>query len=217
MKSKHLFKEAFKAGYKKALKENTNADSDFIKTKMFDNLLYVLAENLGHTTPQDNPQKNLESIINRLSEDLQLTIQRAFDEAMSYTLEDIAEKFYGADGLGGDDELEEKCYDLFSSAFTESDNDKLEVDVFNQIVKNLRPEWFLESIKLILSQNMIKFLEKIPEIDYLPKPYNLIIDENGKIKRILIKEIKEDNTEHKIIFKINVEIKNNRKRIFYLW
>ena len=75
-----LFKEAFKAGYKKALKENTNADSEFIKTKMFDNLLYVLAEKLGHTTPQDNPQKNLESIINRLSEDLQLTIQRAFDD-----------------------------------------------------------------------------------------------------------------------------------------
>ena len=115
----------------------TKETANFVATKMEENLLWELAQKLGQTSPERTNERNLSAIVHRLSEDLKLTIERALTEATEYTIEDIAEAFYGAESLGGDEELEEKAYDVLNGAFDEVAKKKLVNDVFNKIVKNL--------------------------------------------------------------------------------
>ena len=139
--NRQLFKEAYKKGYKRARLDEAatmnKETAEFVASKMEENLLWELAEKLGHTSPRNTNEANLSAIVHRLSEDLMLTIERALTEATEYTIEDIEEAIYGAESANGDDELEEKAYDVLNAAFDETAREKLVVGTFKKIVKNL--------------------------------------------------------------------------------
>lgn len=138
MKNSKLFKEAFKAGYKKALRESAEVNPNSIKKMMYEHLLYELDDNIGDRDGVRGRKSYLDSIATRLAEDLKSTIKRAVDDAVSGTLDDIAEEVFDFSSVGGNDELEEKCYDVLYSVYKNGDFKELEDRVFDEIVKKMK-------------------------------------------------------------------------------
>ena len=132
MRERDLFKEAYKAGYMKALNESVNEKGNidqFLKRRTMENVLFVLAEKVGR--PSNDMNENLSTVAHNVSSALFRNIEKAIEEAKNYTIDDVIN---GEIEFKGDDE---DLLDVVDEVFDDKVKDELAISVFNEIAQNI--------------------------------------------------------------------------------